>query len=910
MRGIIKKIALLIAVLLVIFIFTSTIIATFIFPKEKIYEKSPENSLLNTTSDASAQNNPGLTVKPGGGENLSEETAPAEGYSFLVQVYNNDTMTPVTAATVNVGNLTGTTNKTGIAAFKFTELEEYLIIVKAIGYENYSSTVLVTQLQTGYANIYLTPKAEQTPHDEFNVGGSPANNGGGTPTDNNSNDTPDNFNETVETGTVSGRILQDNKLLSPIYNASVLINEQPAEIYGATYLALNVTAGQATLEAHDNHGHTIIENISVEPFIINSIDVFFPANTEGTSPDIITTSDYIQFIWGNALSVELNLNNNRILGIGDVNINGTPLRKPISSGTFTIEKIENGTFVIITYTKCQYLSYETKGKIVIVHSQLITTEGNISIDWIFTPWNTTIEGNQYTGLGYRFSIISPINISKMGFKCSWEINENISGKTLLTRREKTDWERSCTQQEGFNINTNSLLGQSQPPDYQYDDTGALASYIWPPCEVRNILQKNNDSDQLWSYDEFSFGETKQAETPLRLVFYANKGGIDEYTYLLDQISQDYRKFYGLNEVELVPTVLGHLDAATGAAPPYRTVADTQLPEYADHNFKHVSISSVWKSNGRIGAPYDENRLATHSIDVHPDDVNELKYFFNKTHNLDMELSIWLSICYSQQSPDIPVTEWRVTNVDGSYNTAASGDVYVLSYRSGYLAYALEKLKAAETNFGCNGIWHDSFTQGFDTDYSASIIKPSIDPLMQFLSATQRMGYAPYLESIGPFGMTAVGSVAVTPPGSPRGDRDINAAFKGKEYLAYKTAFTLWHPNDYSPMQIDYYRFIANKACPMINYAYLNDTEKDNISQANKDYNAVSSYMDKRHVLSNDTGILWYDNESTTQVLFAYNESSYTLEGGITEVFDITSNTVVEINSGSFTTQPKHTYTLQ
>ena len=171
MRGIIKKIALLIAVLLVIFIFTSTIIATFIFPKEKIYEKSPENSLLNTTSDASAQNNPGLTVKPGGGENLSEETAPAEGYSFLVQVYNNDTMTPVTAATVNVGNLTGTTNKTGIAAFKFTELEEYLIIVKAIGYENYSSTVLVTQLQTGYANIYLTPKAEQTPHDEFNVGG-------------------------------------------------------------------------------------------------------------------------------------------------------------------------------------------------------------------------------------------------------------------------------------------------------------------------------------------------------------------------------------------------------------------------------------------------------------------------------------------------------------------------------------------------------------------------------------------------------------------------------------------------------------------------------------------------------------------------------------------------------------------
>ena len=97
---------------------------------------------------------------------------------------------------------------------------------------------------------------------------------------------------------------------------------------------------------------------------------------------------------------------------------------------------------------------------------------------------------------------------------------------------------------------------------------------------------------------------------------------------------------------------------------------------------------------------------------------------------------------------------------------------------------------------------------------------------------------------------------------------------------------------------------------MLDFQYLDETEKDIVSHANKDYNDALPYMGKRHVLSYDNGVLWYDNESNTQILFAYKEFSYDLEGDINEVFDITSNSIVEIYSGNFSTQPNHTYKLQ
>jgi hypothetical protein len=714
------------------------------------------------------------------------------------------------------------------------------------------------------------------------------------------------------TSAVSGRILSDLYLLNPIYNASVVIDGKPAEIYGTTYLALNVSVGKVMVKGYDNSGQSVNETVAVEPLIVSSADLIFPANAEGTPPEVTTSSTSLRLSWENGMSINLNLNGDEIQGIGEVTMNGIPLRKNTSAAQLTIEKIKNDAFVNIPYEKWRFINYETKGKVAVIHSELTTSDGNVKVDWIFTPWEISVENIHYVGFGYRFSISSPMNISTLGFSCSWELNANIVGKTLLTRRQATDWERVCTKSDGFNIKTNYLLGQSQPPDYQFDDSGALASYIWPPGEVGNTLQKDNGADQLWFSDEYSFGETTQAETPFRVILYAEPSGIDEYTYLFDQISQNYRDFYGIQEVEPLPTVLtrNYLQAQPGDPYPYENVTNNILPEFATHNFKHVNILSVWTSNGRIGSPYDGNRLATQSIDVYPDDVNSLIYFINKTHALGMKLSVWLSMCYSKDSPFIPVDEWKTVDVNGKIPSPPSQDTYVMSYRSGYLSYALEQLPIIMNDFGFNGIWHDSFTQGLSIDYSNNRFQPPIDQQMQFVSATQRMGYSPFLESIGPFGLTAVGSVQVTPPSSPHGERDMNAAFGGKEYLAYKTAFTLWHVDDYHPMQINYYKFLANKACPMINYAYLSATEKDNVSQANKDFNAVSSYMDIRHVLSNDNGIIWFNNEDNTQVLFAFKAFSYDISENMHQVYGVTSNSNMEIMNGSITTEPYHTYRIQ
>ncbi len=88
----------------------------------------------------------------------------------------------------------------------------------------------------------------------------------------------------------------------------------------------------------------------------------------------------------------------------------------------------------------------------------------------------------------------------------------------------------------------------------------------------------------------------------------------------------------------------------GQPPHFRNLADNWLKEFKDHNFKQVIINYLWLSNGRIGAPYSNNRLATFSIDIHSDDVDDVKYLVSKSHDLNINFSVWFSICFSIDSP--------------------------------------------------------------------------------------------------------------------------------------------------------------------------------------------------------------------------------------------------------------------
>ncbi|MCD6550363.1 hypothetical protein J7K24_02345 [bacterium] len=616
--------------------------------------------------------------------------------------------------------------------------------------------------------------------------------------------------------------------------------------------------------------------------------------------------------WENGLRIELLLNGDQILGIGNVELNNVSLRNPFPTGIPYIEKINNGKFQKISQDSCLFEGYETKGEAVIVHSQLVIEKGSLNLDWIFVPWDLKVEENQYNGFGFRFRVSSPIEISKMGFRSSWELNESVVGKILFSRRIKTEWEHYFKSRDFFQSKVSSLFGQSQPPVYQYDESGALVSFIWPPEELENTIEKEIDSQQLWFNDKYLFGKTKEAESSFRVVLYSSKGGLDEYTYLLDKISEEYRKFYGLKEFAPLPTVLATdylvQEIKAGQAPLYKEVADRWLQDFSRHSFKQVMIIPIWVSDGRIGGSFGGNRLATHDIEVLSEDEEGLKYFVETTHNLGMNLIAWFSTCYSKKSPLYRDNQWQIRDAKGKYPSAHSGEVYLMSYRSGYLTYALKKLKEIKRLFGFDGLWHDSFTAAFKTDYSQEESRPPIDQLVQFLSATQEMGYLPFVESIGPFGIPSVGSASLSFQEKDKERRNIKQVFEGKEYLAYKTSFVLWHPDDFSPLKINYYKFLANKAVPFINYSLLNEKEKELVSKSNKDYIEVLPFMDKRYVLNK--GILWEDQESNTRVLFSFNEFFYKSKGEVKEVFDITDGIDIKINNGGFLAYPKHTYRIR
>jgi len=457
--------------------------------------------------------------------------------------------------------------------------------------------------------------------------------------------------------------------------------------------------------------------------------------------------------------------------------------------------------------------------------------------------------------------------------------------------------------------------------YHYDATGALASYVYPPCLISNTLENDIGSGYLEFKDTYIVGNLTNFNTSYRIILYNDTGGLDNYTYLLDNLTRIYRSFYGLEDEPFISNVFVKeiLNNASnypdpGDPYPYVEVADNNLSEFVDLNFDSFSVLSMWKSNGRIGSPYNNNRLAVHDIEFPEEDITNITYFKNAVDTLGLNMTIWLSFCYANQSPIYNYDNWQITSASGTYPSAGQGDTYVMSLRSRYLPYALYKVGLIQDEFNFSGMQHDSFSSGYlNVDYTDRYtVEPCIDQAMQYISELQELGFAPYTESLGVFGLSSVGASLVTPTDAPE-DRNLTYAFDGKEYLTYKLSIAPWHYSNYNPVDFNYYNWIANKAPLQVNLWYVNDTEKAFINQSNQDYNNVSQYMDKRHVLLNETGVyngtLWYDSETDNQTLFAFDIFEYDVDPVINSVYDVTIGEYAALVGGSFTTSTYNTYLL-
>jgi hypothetical protein len=122
----------------------------------------------------------------------------------------------------------------------------------------------------------------------------------------------------------------------------------------------------------------------------------------------------------------------------------------------------------------------------------------------------------------------------------------------------------------------------------------------------------------------------------------------------------------------------------------------------------------------------------------------------------------------------------------------------------------------------------------------------------------------------------------------------------------------------------YYRYLANKCCPFIYYERMREVPGalDRIGQANRDYDAVVRYMERRILLpalrqaqgavslSNreERGVQW-NYRGRPRVLFAFQDFEHALPA-LRAATDVTAGRRLSGLHGALRAQKGHTYLLE
>ncbi len=106
----------------------------------------------------------------------------------------------------------------------------------------------------------------------------------------------------------------------------------------------------------------------------------------------------------------------------------------------------------------------------------------------------------------------------------------------------------------------------------------------------------------------------------------------------------------------------------------------------------------------------------------------------------------------------------------------------------------------------------------------------------------------------------------------------------------------------------YYRYLANKCCPFIYYERVKKVPGalERIARANREYNAVVQYMDRRILLPSDQGVLW-EHQGKPKVVFSFKEGELKLPG-LVAATAVSSGK--RISGGTLKLSPTCTYLLE
>ncbi len=588
----------------------------------------------------------------------------------------------------------------------------------------------------------------------------------------------------------------------------------------------------------------------------------------------------------NGVKLTVKAPDGEVAGLTHAKVNDAWLRSP-EFAAHPVFKLADGT----AHAGCRLESVAQDGNTITLRCKLIpkTGAGEDSFTWVFEPRSETVRDRDYVGFAYRYEFDSATRkLDEILDLATWEIGGDIDGKYVQPGKLATTAEAFCGYRRWAFVATPWFR-------FQGGEEGMLYDVYESVCPVISWEEKRAGSSLLRTFDIVQQELKHEGSTPFRKIMFCDHQGatglerVDEYTKVFDHLEREARAEFGITDPEYIP--ICKMPQTQDETFELRIA---ELPEIAELGFKGIWMATLESVTSKLQNRKSAN-AGVYSLDPAEllGGMAGLRKLVDAAHRQGLKIYTWAPGGQLRIESEVLKAnpDWMLHLPEGQRPPlAGSTDLH-----SGYYDYALEKYQTLYEATGIDGIWFDSFNAAATPvqvrDDGTRYFQ--IRKLFQQVADTQKAGIRSIqLEVAGPAGQDA-GTAGYFTVGSPH-------YYKSATYVGACRTEDINY----------YYRWIANKAFPMLPIRYVNWTYeyksldqfpklREQVRCANLDWAAVQDLMVHRHLLAppddpwKDVGVEWTNPAEPARAIFSYGEFDYPLPAGA-RVTDVTEGKTLEI----------------
>jgi hypothetical protein len=531
------------------------------------------------------------------------------------------------------------------------------------------------------------------------------------------------------------------------------------------------------------------------------------------------------------------------------------------------------------------------------------------VEWRLWPQRTRLIDLDTVGFGYSYAASSSSRtLQGLTDRTVWGLAGTADGLTVQTQQTYALENLFTLTRAGGSAGEGGLrFVHADPFDFQTGPEGSLVTYFDRPGFVNKL-----PAPTPWGVrvlDEFRVPWGPRLETGPKYVVFTSARGPNAWSVARDYCSDLVRQAYGIRRETPLPMVnVSRLqyDVKPESKTELRRVADEWVPEFKKLGFRRLYLGPLWE--GIVCGP---DRL---EIGGKFGGEAALKYLCDRAHQSGLQVIEWL--CPAHLWCDSSIfkahPEYELKGPDGKPPTMYCWPTLRgVDLTTPHRQYFIDRVTGLHERTGLDGLWLDSycsFTHFIQTADPQFPLRQG-DALFRLHGALHRLGLVTYVEGCACHGIKSNGlPESMDDPENPTFP-DPNTFYDTSPYTGP------WYPEAEKTQAAHlgrgdhYYRYLANKCCVFIYYdaAKAVPGALETIGRANRDYNAVVAYMQRRILLPEDRGVQW-NFGGKPKVLFAFTDFDLSLPG-LRSAADVTTGRRLTGLRRTLKAQKQHTYLL-